>query len=138
MRCSAHAKLVLDNRFVSPPQIDSKNDPVRQAEAREWLQAVVGEPFPEGTLQEALKDGTYLCKAIEQLNPGYKIKLNKLKTPFAMVRVQFATGTCVATYAVVILHGMLAGNIIMQVSVVFHWKLQQRLALPVTENCVSI
>jgi hypothetical protein len=71
--------------FLLRLQIDSKNDPVRQAEAREWLQAVVGEPFPEGTFQEALKDGTYLCKAIQQLNPEYKIKFNKLKTPFAMM-----------------------------------------------------
>ena len=70
-------------------QIDSKKDPVRESEAREWLQAAVGEPFPDGSFHEALKDGTYLCKAIQQLNPNYKIKLNKLKTPFAMVRVQF-------------------------------------------------
>lgn len=73
-----------------PLQIDSKNDPVREAEAREWLQAVVGEPFPEGSFQEALKDGIYLCKVISQLNPDYKVKVNKQKTPFAMVRLHLA------------------------------------------------
>ena len=68
-------------------QIDSKRDPVRETEARDWLQAVVAEPFPEGSFQEALKDGHYLCKAILQLNPDAKIKINKLQTPFAMVRI---------------------------------------------------
>ena len=66
-------------------QIDSKNDPVRETEARKWLEAVVGEAFPDGSFHEALRDGTYLCKVMLQLNPEYKIKINPLQTPFAMV-----------------------------------------------------
>jgi hypothetical protein len=66
-------------------RIDSKNDPVREEEARSWLQALVGEPFPEGSFHEALKDGVYLCKAIRQLDPEAKIKINTLHTPFAMM-----------------------------------------------------
>ena len=48
---------------------------------------MVGEPFPEGSVHEALKDGVYLCKAMQQLNPEFKINVNKLQTPFAMVRM---------------------------------------------------
>ena len=48
---------------------------------------MVGEPFPEGGLQEALKDGTYLCKAIMQLDPAAIIKINNIQAPFAMVSV---------------------------------------------------
>ena len=67
------------------PQQDAKNDPVREEEARDWLQAVVGEPFPEGTFHEALKDGIYLCKAIQALDPSIKIKVNTSKMAFKMV-----------------------------------------------------
>ena len=45
----------------------------------------MGEPFPEGSFSEALKDGVYLCKAMMQLNPGFKIKINPQKLAFAMV-----------------------------------------------------
>ena len=65
--------------------MEAKNDPKREQEARQWLQSVVGEPFPEGSFHEALKDGVYLCKAIKTLNPEYRIKINTLATPFAMV-----------------------------------------------------
>lgn len=70
-------------------QIESKKDPVRESEAREWLQAVVGEPFPEGSFHEALKDGVFLCKTMQQLNPGFHIKINNKGTAFGMVSVSF-------------------------------------------------
>ena len=43
-------------------QLDAKYDAGLEAQAREWMELVVEEPFPEGSFQEALKDGTYLCK----------------------------------------------------------------------------
>ena len=56
-----------------------------EAQARDWLQAVVGEPFPDGTFHEALKDGTYLVKVMNVLNPSRKIKINTNKMAFKMV-----------------------------------------------------
>ena len=40
----------------------AKRDAKSENEAKEWMVAIVGEPFPAGTYEEALKDGTYLCK----------------------------------------------------------------------------
>lgn len=62
-----------------------KYDPKLEKEAREWLQAVVGEPFPAGSFHEALKDGVYLCKAINKLAPGSVPKINQSKMAFKMM-----------------------------------------------------
>ena len=43
-------------------QIAGKRDPELEAQAKEWMEAVVGEPYPPGRYAEALKDGIYLCK----------------------------------------------------------------------------
>lgn len=40
----------------------AKRDPQLEAEAQQWMEAVVGEPFPGDVFEEALKDGVYLCK----------------------------------------------------------------------------
>jgi len=40
----------------------SKRDPELERQAKEWMKAVTGEPFPAGSYEEALKDGVYLCK----------------------------------------------------------------------------
>ena len=40
----------------------AKRDPELEAQARDWMEAVVGEPYPPGSYEEALKDGAYLCK----------------------------------------------------------------------------
>ncbi len=55
---------------------DSKYDPEQEAQARQWLEAVVGEGFPPGSFHDALKDGIYLCKAINVLRPGSILKMN--------------------------------------------------------------
>jgi len=62
-----------------------KYDPKLEKEAREWLQSVVGEPFPAGSFHEALKDGVYLCKAINKLAPGSVPKINQSKMAFKMM-----------------------------------------------------
>ena len=64
---------------------DSKYDTKLEKEAKEWLKAVVGEPFPAGTFHEALKDGVYLCKAINKLAPGTVPKINQGKMAFKMM-----------------------------------------------------
>ena len=64
---------------------ESKYDPEQEAEARQWLQALVGEPFPGGSFHDALKDGVYLCKAMNVLKPGSIPKVNASKMAFKMM-----------------------------------------------------
>ena len=64
---------------------DAKHDPVLEKEARDWLEAVVGEPFPNEDFQEALKDGKYLCKVINKLAPGSVKKVNDSTMAFKMM-----------------------------------------------------
>lgn len=61
---------------------DSKYDPELEAQARDWLQALVGEPFPAGDFGAALKDGVYLCKAINVLQSGSVKKVNTSSMAF--------------------------------------------------------
>ncbi len=67
----------------------AKYDAQMDAEARQWLQDVVGEPFPGGlgnvsqdSLVAALGDGIYLCKAINVIAPGSVKKINESKMAF--------------------------------------------------------
>ena len=71
-------------------QLDAKHDPVLEAQARDWLEAVVGESFPNGSFQEALRDGVYLCKAINVLDPNKNIKINTSKMAFKQVGFSIA------------------------------------------------
>lgn len=71
--------------YCSQNQQDAKHDPFMEQQAREWLEAVAGEPFPEGTFQEALKDGVYLCTVINSIQPGSVPKVNQSKMAFKMV-----------------------------------------------------
>lgn len=63
-------------------KIDSKYDPNLEAEAREWIEAVTGRPFPAGTFAEALNDGQVLCNLINGLRPGSVKKINASKMAF--------------------------------------------------------
>ena len=53
-------------------------DPTMEAEARAWIEAVIGEGPLEGTLQEALKSGAVLCNLINKIKPGTVKKINKM------------------------------------------------------------
>lgn len=64
---------------------DAKYNPELEAGARAWLEKVVGEPFPTGSFHEALKNGVYLCKAINVLKPGSVPKINSSKMAFKMM-----------------------------------------------------
>ena len=69
----------------------AKYDKELDLKARQWLEEVAGEPFPTGlepdsnTFHEALKDGVYLCKVINALQPGSVPKVNQSKMAFKMV-----------------------------------------------------
>lgn len=63
----------------------SKYNPELERQARQWLESVVGEPFPAADFHDALKDGIYLCKAINKLQPGSVPKINTGKMAFKMM-----------------------------------------------------
>lgn len=39
-----------------------KRDPNLEREAQQWIEEVIGEKFPKGSYEDALKDGILLCK----------------------------------------------------------------------------
>ena len=53
-----------------------------EAEARVWMEAVLGEPLGDGTLQELLKSGVVLCNLVNALKPGSVKKISTKKMPF--------------------------------------------------------
>lgn len=40
----------------------AKRDPDHEQEAQDWIESVIGEKFPSGLYEDALKDGVILCK----------------------------------------------------------------------------
>ena len=61
---------------------EANYDPKLEAEAKEWLVALVGEPWPNpGDFHAALQDGVYLCKAINKLTAG-SVKISTSKMAF--------------------------------------------------------
>ncbi|KAG0048078.1 Muscle-specific protein 20 [Gryganskiella cystojenkinii] len=65
-------------------KLAAKYDVGREAEAREWIETVVGEQFPSDSFQGSLKDGVILCKLMNVLIPGfYKIKASRM--PFVQM-----------------------------------------------------
>jgi hypothetical protein len=65
--------------------LDAKYDANLEGQAREWLEQVVGQPFPSGSFHEALRNGVYLCKAMNVLQPGSVPKTNESKMAFKMM-----------------------------------------------------
>ena len=63
----------------------AKYDPELEAEARDWMERVTGERLPAGSFHAALKDGVYLCKLINKLQPGSVSKVNNSKMAFKMM-----------------------------------------------------
>ena len=70
-------------------QIADKYEANLDAQARDWINQIVGTDIPiDGnptTLQEALRDGVILCNLINKLAPGSVPKINSTKMAFKMV-----------------------------------------------------
>ena len=84
---SSHQVVARRNKLTLFAQLTHKMvgrvvDPTMEAEARAWIEAVIGEGPLEGTLQEALKSGVVLCNLINKIKPGTVKKINKMKMPF--------------------------------------------------------
>lgn len=65
---------------------DAKWDETQAEEAKVWMEAVTGETLKgdasSGNLVEVLKDGAFLCKVINVLQPGSVRKVNASKMAF--------------------------------------------------------
>jgi len=57
-----------------------------ERQARDWIAAVTGEPFPAGGFHQALKSGVLLCKVANKLKPGAIPKVNTNSMAFMQVR----------------------------------------------------
>ncbi|CAF1107137.1 unnamed protein product [Rotaria sp. Silwood1] len=47
-----------------------KRDPELDKEAQAWIESVIGEKFPNCPYEDALRDGTILCKLMNKLQPN--------------------------------------------------------------------
>ena len=56
--------------------------PEQEKEIMEWIEAVMGEPLPEGDFAEVLKNGVILCKLMNKIQPD-SIKKFKEKVRLA-------------------------------------------------------
>ena len=61
------------------------SNPALEAEARAWIEAVVGEPLGAGSLQAELKSGATLCRVAEALKPGSVGKVSSSSMPFVQM-----------------------------------------------------
>ena len=43
--------------------------PEQEKEILDWIEAVMGEPLPEGNFEEVLKTGVILCKLMNKIQP---------------------------------------------------------------------
>ncbi|CAF2376553.1 unnamed protein product [Rotaria sp. Silwood2] len=50
--------------------MSGKRNPELDREVQQWIEAVIGEKFPSGSYDDALKDGIILCKLMNKLQPG--------------------------------------------------------------------
>ncbi len=55
---------------------EAKYDPELERQAREWITAVTSIPL-QGTLHEALMDGTVLCSLVNRIKPGIVPNINR-------------------------------------------------------------
>ncbi|KAJ6638255.1 Muscle-specific protein 20 [Pseudolycoriella hygida] len=57
-------------------KVAGKRQPEEEAEARNWIETVIGERFPPVAFEDALRDGIILCKLMNKLAPGIITKVN--------------------------------------------------------------
>lgn len=63
-----------------------KRDVEQEAEAQQWIESVTGERFPPGiSYEEVLRDGIFLCKLMNKLQPGIISKINTFGGDYKMM-----------------------------------------------------
>jgi len=60
----------------------AKYDPKLEAEARAWIEGVLGEPLGEGSFHEVLKSGVVLANLVRVLSPDIIKPPSKMAAPF--------------------------------------------------------
>lgn len=64
----------------------AKRDTEKDAQAQEWIEALVGFKFPPGSAYEdVLRDGSVLCRLINKLAPGSVKKINESGADFKLM-----------------------------------------------------
>lgn len=67
-------------------QLAGKRDPQQEADAKEWIESVLGEKFPSGlAYEDVLKDGQVLCRVMNKLQPNAIPKINESGGQFKMM-----------------------------------------------------
>ena len=66
-------------------QVKCKRDALQELEIQRWIEAVLGEPFPELPYDDALKNGVILCKLMNKLSPGSVSKINETGASFKLM-----------------------------------------------------
>ena len=61
-----------------------KRDANLDNQAQQWIEEIIGEKFPAGLYEDALKDGIILCKLINKLQPGSVPKITSKGGAFAL------------------------------------------------------
>ena len=61
---------------------------VMESEAREWIEAILGEPIPAGPLIPELKSGVVLCRLANAIQPGLVATPSLSKMPFKQSKPQ--------------------------------------------------
>ncbi|CAF1138889.1 unnamed protein product [Didymodactylos carnosus] len=62
----------------------SKRDPEIEKKTQEWIEAVTGEKFADGSYEDALRDGILLCKLMNTLQPGSIPKIHTTGGPMKL------------------------------------------------------
>ncbi len=61
---------------------NEKYDPIAEQTVRQWLEAVTGEAFGEGSFASQLRSGERLCRLANALRAGSVAKINASSLPF--------------------------------------------------------
>jgi len=62
-----------------------KRDAGQEKEAKEWMEAVLGQKFPAGSYEDVLQDGQVLCQLINKIKPGSVSKINSSGGQFKLM-----------------------------------------------------
>jgi len=67
-------------------KIDKNRDPDAEAKAVAWMTEIVGHPPPEGSYEDSLKNGAYLCHLINKIAPGSVKKIHEKGMAFTVMQ----------------------------------------------------
>ncbi|XP_015795156.1 muscle-specific protein 20 [Tetranychus urticae] len=66
-------------------KLTNKRDIELENEILLWMSEIIGEPLPRGELGDVLRNGVYLCKLMNRLDPSTCTKINNTNAPFKIM-----------------------------------------------------